>query len=126
MFSPEFLDNVLISSKEKAYMLSIQQFMYKESGEGKISYNKKELSKKINLSESLISKRDKDLENKGYLLLQNDYNKTFNLGSIGQAIVFTLQKHDNEISQLKRDKEELENRVNKLEKLLNNNGEIIV
>lgn len=112
VFSPEFLDNPLVSPKEKAYIMSSQQHMYKDSGVGNMSYNNKELSSKINLSKSLISRRDKDLEDKGLLLLHNDKSKTFELNALGQEIIFTLQNHDDEISDLKKEVRELKRLLN--------------
>lgn len=85
--------------------------MYKDiNGLGKISYSDKELSEKINLSESIITKYDKSLENKGVLSLVGSNkrdeetgmrvnNKIFHLDELGQAIIFTLQKHETKLTE---------------------------
>ena len=141
VFSPEFLDNKEISPKEKAYLVATQQFMYKDiKGIGKVSYTNRELSEKINLSEPLIDKYDRELNNKGLLsLLESNKrdeergvlinNKFFHLDELGQAIVFTLQRHDNRLSEQDKRIAELENLVKKILKkqhIDNNSTEIIL
>ena len=112
-FSYEFLDKKDISADEKALIIAEQQFMFKDiDGLGKISYTDLELSDKINMSYNTIVKYHKSLEQKGYLttiktrakdsetgLAINE--KIFHLDELGQAIIWTLQKHDEDIENLK-------------------------
>lgn len=106
-FSYEFLDNELLSANEKAYLLVSQQHMFKEEGVGKMSYTTRELADKINVSQSTIVKNNKSLEDKGFLTQIKSRNssgeqsivKIFNLLELGQAIVFTLQDHEERISE---------------------------
>ena len=112
-FSYEFLDKKDISADEKALIIAEQQFMFKDvDGLGKISYTDLELSNKINMSYNTIVKYHKSLEQKGYLttiktrakdsetgLAINE--KIFHLDELGQAIVWALQKHEEDINELK-------------------------
>lgn len=103
MFSFDFLEND-VPPKEKAYIVTMQQFMIKEKGVGKTSYSNEELSTKINLSESKIKTYDKKLEDTGSLSIikaeaTNEYGlarniKFFNLEELGQALLFMNQKVD--------------------------------
>lgn len=115
-FSYEFLDKKDLTFTEKAYQLAAQQYQFKENGIGKISMSNKELSEKINMSESSISRCNKSLESKGYLdiikakkqgsgITINE--KFFHLDELGQAIVFTLQNHENRINKNTEDIESL-------------------
>lgn len=115
-FSYEFLDKKDLTFTEKAYQLAAQQYQFKENGIGKISISNKELSEKINMSESTISRCNKSLESKGYLdiikakkqgsgITINE--KFFHLDELGQAIVFTLQNHENRINKNTEDIESL-------------------
>ena len=115
-FSYKFLDKKDLTFTEKAYQLAAQQYQFKENGIGKISISNKELSEKINMSESTISRCNKSLESKGYLdiikakkqgsgITINE--KFFHLDELGQAIVFTLQNHENRINKNTEDIESL-------------------
>lgn len=110
-FSPEFLDNKNITATTKAYLIAAQQWMYKDiEGIGKISYSNNSLSKQINMPESSIRKCNKELERKNYLtIIKNQARnlesgcktdtKIFNLNELGQAIIWTLQDHEDRITQ---------------------------
>jgi len=109
--SVSFLNKKDISVKEKAYLMASQQFMYKDvKGYGKISYFNEDLAERINLSETKIAKYDQSLIDKGYLSLVRSgakdlesgiylNQKFFKLDELGQAIVFTLGKHEKEIKE---------------------------
>lgn len=112
-FSYDFLDKKDITTEEKALIIAEQQFMFKDQkGFGKISYSDMELSGKINMSYGSIVKHHKALEKKGYLTtiktsakdsisgLQIN-EKIFHLDELGQAIIWTLQKHEDAINDLK-------------------------
>lgn len=108
-FSTDFLDKEDLSANEKAYLIATQQYMFKDiEGYGKVSYSDTTLSDIINLSYNSIVKYNKSLKEKGYLdiiktnardsvtgLMVNE--KIFHLNDLEQAIVFTLQDHENRL-----------------------------
>lgn len=135
-FSPEFIYNDNISNASKAYLIALQQYMYKDlDGYGKTSFNDKQIAERVNLSERAVRKYNKELSDKGFLTtIKGDSlypgssitinNKVFHLNELGQAVVFALQKHEEEIKETKEkvnqnkiDIEELQLKYNKLEKL---------
>ena len=87
--------------------------MFKDNeGFGKISYTDLELSNKINMSYNSIVKYHKSLEKKGFLTTVKTAakdsatgiainEKIFHLNELGQAIIWALQKHEEDINQLK-------------------------
>ena len=144
-FSYEFLDRKDISPDEKALIIAEQQFMFKDiDGLGKISYSDTELSEKINMSYNTIVKYHRSLEQKGYITTVKTKakdsetgiavnEKIFHLDELGQAIIWTLQKHDEEIKDLKIKTEstskdmkivlkELERLTKKIDELENKNN----
>lgn len=141
-FSYEFLDNKDLSSGEKAYIMISQQFMFKdEEGIGKISYSNKDLGEKINMSHDTIERYDKGLEKKGYLTLVKTNKKSiaeggitvnekfFHLDELGQAIIWTLQNHEERLDTqeqttklIMKELEELKRREKERDELLKNNG----
>jgi len=106
-FSFKFLEKEDLSPEEKAYLIASQKYMFKENNEGKISLTNKQLSEKINMPESTISKINKSLVKKDYALLLNCKNssginikeKWYHLNELEQAIVFTLQNHEERIQE---------------------------
>lgn len=111
-FSYEFLDKEDLSFTEKAYLIASQQYMFKDDGLGKISMDNKNLADTINMPTSTISKCNRSLESKGYLdiikakqsgsgITINE--KFFHLDELGQAIVFTLQNHEDRINKNEND-----------------------
>lgn len=124
-FSYDFLDKEDISFLEKSYILASQQYMFKENNIGKISMTDINLAKKINMSNSTISRCNHSLESKGYLdiigckqqgtgITINE--KFFHLDELGQAIVFILQKHEQAIQQNTNDIEQIKGTVESLSK----------
>lgn len=123
-FSYGFLDNKKLTFKEKAYILATQQYMFKkeETQDGIVTYNNIDLSKKLNISPSTISRMDSSLIKKDILkintLTQKDQEtglpikeKVFHLSKIEQAIVFILGNHEQRI-------ENNENKIDIIEKIL--------
>lgn len=111
-FSYDFLDQEGAEPNEKAYVVASQQHMIKDNeGIGKMSYTKEELGQLINLSPRTIARLDKSLEAKGFLTIVRTKKvaangvvineKFFKLNELGQAIIWTLQKHDEDIEKLK-------------------------
>jgi len=96
-FSYDFLDNN-VPPREKAYLIATQQHMIKEHNIGKTSYNNRELSSKINLSEYKIKTYDNSLEEEGALVMNKSDSglskniKFFQLEKLGQAILFIDKK----------------------------------
>lgn len=128
-FSYEFLDKEDLTFTEKAYLVASQQYMFKENGEGKIAMTNKELSEKINLSEPTISKCNKSLEKKDYLLVIKTKKKNtetgvminekfFHLNELQQAVVFTLQNHEERLNENDTKIESLTKEVELLKKAL--------
>lgn len=114
-FSYEFLDNEVLSASVKAQVLVTQQYMFKDmEGYGKMTLNDFQLSHIINSSPQTIARCNKELEEKGFLsiiktnakdsesgLAKNE--KIFNLDALGQAIVFTLQNHENRLNNVDKE-----------------------
>lgn len=111
-FSYEFLDFQL-ETNLKAYIMVVQQTMYKDvEGYGKVSYSDSELASIINLDRHTIAKYNRSLEEQGFLsIIKTDKKdpatglrideKIFHLNELGQAIIWTLQKHEDDIQALK-------------------------
>lgn len=148
MFSIPFIEKKDISPKEKSYIISSQQFMYKDvEGLGKISFSDKELSTKINLSEARIAKYDQSLVEKGYLSLIKSSkkdsetglfinNKFFKLSELEQKFVCAIQgleektnKTDNVVNlvlkeneKIKKENLEMQRKYDQVLQLLKNRG----
>lgn len=141
-FSYSFLDKEDLTFQEKAYLVATQQYMFKNDGIGKVSFTNKELSEKINLSESSIRRCDKSLEKKEYMTIIKTKvidpvtglkinEKIFHLNELEQAIVFALQNHEDRITEnetkiqsLNKDIELLMRKINELERKQNENTRI--
>lgn len=109
-FSYEFLDNPKLTKSEKLQILCTQQYMFKNDGIGKITYSDNELSKLTGLNRRTIAINNSSLIAKGFMtqveLKSKDkssgmMNKEtiYHLNELGQAIVFALQKHENQIQE---------------------------
>lgn len=120
-FSYEFLDKKDLTFTEKAYLIASQQYMFKDNGKGKIGMSNQELGELINMPKSTVTKCNNTLESKGYLdiikakkqgsgITINE--KFFHLDELGQAIVFTLQNHENRINKNTEDIENLKRDMN--------------
>ena len=127
-FSYAFLDKQDLTFTEKAYLVASQQYMFKESGEGKISLSNRELSKRINISEKTIRRCDQSLEAKEYLQIiptsKRDpetgcavREKFYHLTKLEQAIVFVLKNHEDRIQSNTEDIEALRKEVEELKEL---------
>lgn len=127
-FSYAFLDKKDLSFTEKAYLVASQQYMFKESGEGKISLSTRELSKRINMSESTIRRCDQSLEAKEYMqIVQTNKRdpetgcaireKFYHLTKLEQAIVFILKNHEERIQSNTEDIQTLREEISNLKQL---------
>lgn len=132
-FSYDFLDRKDLTFTEKSYLAASQQYMFKDiEGVGKISYTNKQLSEKINMSESAISRCNSSLVKKEYLeILKRSESggvgdlKIFQLDKLGQAIIWKLKEHDDAIKENKEDIKELNKKVDALEKRLEDRDKLI-
>lgn len=127
-FSFDFLDKEDLTFSEKAYLIASQQFMFKENGEGKITYSNKELANKINMSEKTISRINQSLVKKEYLTIEKSHKlnpitglkineKFYHLNQLEQAIVFALTNHEERIQENTNEIETLKKRIAELEAL---------
>lgn len=127
-FSYAFLDKEDLTFTEKAYLIASQQYMYKENGEGKISFSTRELSKRINMPESTIRKCDQSLEAKDYLQIIPTNKKEsetgcvkrekfYHLTKLEQAIVFVLKNHEERLNLQEEDINTLKKEIADLKEL---------
>lgn len=130
-FSYDFLDNKKLTFKEKAYILATQQYMFKkeETQDGVVTYNNIELSKRLNISPSTVSRLDSALQAKQILnintLTQKDpetglpiKEKVFHLSKIEQAIVFILGNHEERLRDTENKVETNTNDIKLIEQVL--------
>lgn len=121
-FSYDFLDNPNLNKSEKLQILCTQQYMIKtqvtdengeEQGFGAISMSDRQLALCTGLDRNTIARNNKSLIAKGFAsqaTLQVKDSETglmnkqtiYRLSEIGQAIVFTLQNHENRLDQLEK------------------------
>jgi len=129
-FSYDFLDKEDLSSNEKAYLIATQQYMFKEGGYGNVSYSDRKLADIINMSPHSVTKYNKSLLEKNYLsIIKTDKKdmetglmineKMFHLNELEQAIVFTLQKHEDRLN-------ETDERLNSLEDTFNKTMNLVL
>lgn len=128
-FSFKFIEKQDLSTTEKSYLIASQQYMFKDGEEGKISMPNKELSKKINMPESTISKVNKSLVSKEYATIVPTHNrdpetglfikeKFYHLTKLEQAIVFILKNHEDRITENTEDIKDLKEKNQSLEENL--------
>lgn len=122
-FSYDFLNNKDITSSEKAMYTALQQNLIKDvTGFGKTTYDYFEISEKINMPYKTVLENMKSLEKKGLLDIVKTnkkdpvtgvmkQEKIFHLDELGQAIVFTLQNHEDRINDNTSDIKTLQKQV---------------
>lgn len=114
--------------------------MYKDvEGVGKIGLSNRNLSQEINMPESTIRRCNAELVSKDYLtILKNEKKdlqtgcftdtKIMKLKQLGQAVIWTLCDHEEQIRQNTQDISKLEERLNQqeqlIQRLLNENTEL--
>ena len=113
-FSYDFLDKHDLSFTEKSYLISTQQYMFKEEEEGKISITNKELSGLIKMPESTISRCKRSLADKGYLKGSSELVKRFQLRELDQLFIWKfkeqeekIEKNSNDIALIKKELERI-------------------
>lgn len=114
--------------------------MYKDvEGVGKIGLSNRNLSQEINMPESTIRRCNAELVSKDYLtILKNEKKdlqtgcftdtKIMKLKQLGQAVIWTLCDHEEQIRQNTQDISKLVERLNQqeqlIQRLLNENTEL--
>lgn len=134
-FSEDFL-KLNISPQAKSYYIELQQhlFLNREQGTNETTYSNEEIGKRIGLCTNSIRKYNTELINAGILqetrLTTLDLGgvrqikKSFDLQTLGQAIVYKLrehdvqlQEHDQAIKNLEAENEQMRSRIKALERL---------
>lgn len=120
--SYDFLDRTDLTKAEKLNILCTQQYVFKHNGYGITSYSYKELAEKTGVNRKLLAKTTKSLVSKGYctqISLNSKDSETglsrqetlYHLNELGQAIVFTLQDHEEKIEQHDKEIEDLKKQL---------------
>ena len=129
-FSEDFIKRKDLSPTAKAYLISIQQYMYKDvEGIGKMSLSNRELAKNINTSEFTVRQCNNELERNNYLTVVKNLNKDletgcktetkiFNLKELGQAIIWKIKDHEERINENTESIKDLQNKVAEQSKLI--------
>lgn len=123
MFTYEFLKNKDLSPEEKAFCISTQEYMYKDSntGLGSCTYSNKDLCDKLGISRQTLKVRQRELIEKEILSITDtkvkdpetglyNFNMSLDLNKIGQAILYLAEQTDkntNDIDKLKKEVEQL-------------------
>ena len=119
-FSDAFLLNPILSAREKAYIIAITRFMFKNitDGTGDISFTNKEMARRINVSERVVIELNKALMDKHILQDSKAATKKFNLRLIDQMIILELANQKEDIEDLKVKYAEVKQEVLELRKAL--------
>lgn len=129
-FYLDFIDNPDLSFKEKAYLASCYQYMYKDiEPYGKISLTNKDLANRLNISEDTIYRLNKGLTRKEVLQIFKESKrnlesgcpeelKVFNLQKIGQAALWLIQDNSERINALEEKDREKDELIKSQQKLL--------
>ena len=115
-FSYDFLDKPELSFTEKSYIVASQQYMFKDSNEGRIEYSNKELSTLIKMPEATISKCNRSLERKGFLSGASELTKRFQLRELDQLFVWKFKEQDERIDKNESDIADLRKEIEELKK----------
>ena len=133
MFTYDFLNDTRLNPKQKAYLITVQQFMYKSEKAGTISLNDIELSKLIKLTPRTIRTRNKELEKLNILSITKSNLKEetglfkeikqFDLEALGQAVLFLgtkVKEHDDILVHHDMKIKEQQEEIEQLKELINN------
>ena len=118
-FSPDFLKQTKISPTTKAYLIAIQQYMYKEiENIGKISYTNMDLSRLTGIPESTIRKCNNELASLNILEILKNKNRTetkvFKMNELHQEIIWLLKEHEEQLSEHDADIKNIKKDVDEL------------
>lgn len=131
-FSYEFLDKKELTPQEKAYVIAVQQYMFKNvKGYGKVSFTTGELAMLINMPEWKIRKLDRSLQEKGYLSVvklksrdfvtgRNRTERIFDMKLIGQQLIWRLFRNNELIEQKEKELHRLQQALRAAVKILEN------
>ena len=129
-FSENFLKKTNLTPTTKAYLVAIQQYMYKDvEGVGKVSLSNRQIAKNINTSEFTVRKCNNELERNNYLTVIKNLNrdletgcytetKVFNLEELGQAIIWKLKDHEDRITTNEEEIKSLKDKLEAQDKLI--------
>lgn len=139
MYTFEFMKDEKIPFKEKCALIALQEkMMGKDSGVGRISSTRLEMSNYLNTTYNTYKKLEKSLIENGWMSIADTRAKDptsgvmknlymFDLEVLGQAILYNQKKikeHDKDIQELKEEnlylKKEMENMKHQL-RILNSN-----
>lgn len=134
-FSEDFL-KLNISPQAKAYYIEIQQhlFLNKEQGTNETTYSNEEIGKRIGLCTKSVRKYNTELIQAGILSETRlstldlggvkQIKKSFDLYTLGQAMVYKLKEHDVQLKEhdqaiknLEAENEQMRSRIKALERL---------
>ena len=114
-FSYDFLDKKDLTFTEKAYIVATHQYMFeRDNGTKTVSYTNKELSEKINMSDTAISRCNKALEEKGYLEGSNKPVKVFQARELDLMFIEKFKDIDVKVSKNTEDIEYLKREIAQL------------
>lgn len=134
MYTFEFIKNKDIPFKEKCALIAFQErMMNKDSGRGTISSTPLEMSNILNTSFSTYKRIEKDLINNNWITVMKSNVKdsetgckkniyTFDLESIGQAVLFNQKKiaeHDEMLHEMREEINNLTHELKILQKQVN-------
>lgn len=128
MYDFTFLNNSDLNNLQKSFYIAVQKHLYidKETGIGKTTYSNKQLSEKTGMSEKVIAERKRELEELGFISRRVTSDKhgnscealEFNLPKFGQYVLCTLEKHEEDIAELKKNYAQTTMEMNKLKSML--------
>lgn len=135
-FSEDFL-KLDISPQAKSYYIELQQhlFLNEEKGTNETTYSNEEIGGKVGLCTKSVKKYNTELIRAGILEEKplttislsglKQVKKSFDLFTLGQAIIYKLKEHDDkinentqEIKNLQVENDELRSRISTLERLI--------
>lgn len=131
IFSYDFLEDTRLTSKEKAYIVATQQYMFKniELNQGFMSFSAEELGNKIGLSRPTLMSLEKSLQSKNVLSLVplqskdsetglSQYLRVYNFEEFLNLIALKFQQTDDKIQDLEGKYEDLKKKYEIVSKQL--------
>lgn len=132
-FDREFLYNKELTYIEKSYLVANQRYMFKENGEGKISYTQKEISKRINMPYRTVVDQNKSLVKKDFATIRELQTINSETGCKNKQFVYFLSKigqkfwehekrieiNEENIEEIKAENKDLRRKYMELEERLN-------
>jgi len=127
VFSYDFLNDERTSFTEKSYLASIQEHLYKNGETGNTTYSLTEISDKINMPTSTISRCNISLSNLGYLTVIKTASKDietgvyrdekiFNFALYNKAVCEAIIAHEARINNMEESQKATEDKIANLEK----------